>query len=213
MSERRIQLILVLVLALLAIDAWPAPRSVRVDGGNGWNQFSIGTSGCPGTTSGTSAANTLVQRMGFTFSGRANTAYLFSDYCQVADASTLTLANYIYFDEQDLAHLFSDNTGNAITGIRYSFLDQDLFNSPTGFQWGFYTFPGNVVVVALYGLESVTLDNTSYITPGVWSGTNGYSGEYFCFHNNVYIGTWTALTDANNACLHALGVLFVNGFE
>jgi hypothetical protein len=213
MSERRIQLILTLVLTLIATDAGAAQRGVRVDGGNGWTQYSIGTANCSTTTAGSTAADTLVHRLGFTFSGRENTAYLVSDYCQVADASTLTSANYTYFDEPDLAHLFSDNTGNAISGIRYSFLDDVLFGTPTGFQWGFYTFPGNVVVIALYGLQTVTLDSTSYITPGVWSGTNGYNGEYFCFQGGVYIGTWTALTDTNNACLHALGVVFVNGFE
>lgn len=208
-----IKLVLGLGLTLIAADAAAARRTVRVDGGNGWTQFSIGSAGCPGTTAGVTAANTLVQLLGLTFSGRADTAYLFNDYCQVAQVGTLTSANYIYFDEADLRRLFGTNPGNAITGIRYAFLDDNLFNSPTGFQWGFYTFPGNVVVAELYGLESVTLDNTSYISGSVWNGQNGYSGEYFCFQNNVYIGSWTALTDRNSACLHALGVLFVNGFE
>jgi hypothetical protein len=158
------------------------------------------------------AANTLVQRLGFTFSGRANTAYLVNDYCQVALAGTLTTANYFQPDERDLARLFGDNP-NAIAGIRYSILDNaDLF-SATGFQWGFYTFPTGVTVVGLYGFQTLTLDNTSYISGAVWNGQSGYSGQYFCFQNNAYIGSWIALTDRNSACLHALGVLFVSGFE
>jgi hypothetical protein len=212
MSERRIQLILILVLALLAIDAWAAPRSVRVDSGSDWTQFSIGTAGCPGTTAGSTAANTLVQRLGFTFSGRANTAYLVEDYCQVALAGTLTTTNYFQPDERDLARLFG-NDPNAIAGIRFSLLDQLNPSSATGFQWGFYTFPTGVTVVGLYGFESLALDNTSYISGAVWNGQTGYSGQYFCFQNGAYIGTWNALTDRNNACLHALGVLFINGFE
>src|SRR6185369_8725167 len=149
-----LKLTLGLGLVLIASDAAADRRGVRVDGGNGWTQFSIGTAGCPGTTAGPNVANTFVLRPGITFSGRGNTAYLFDDYCQVAQVGTLTSANYIYFDEPDLSRLFGTNPGNAITGIRYAFLDQHLFDSPTGFQWGFYTFPGNVVVVALYGLEA-----------------------------------------------------------
>jgi len=206
------KLILGFGLVLIATDVCAGRRSVRVDSDTSWTQFSIGTAGCPGTTAGATAANTLVQQLGFTFSGRANTAYLANDYCQVALPGTLTTTNYFQPDERDLASLFGDDP-NAVTGIRYSFLDQaDLF-SATGFQWGFYTFPTGVTVVALYGLESVTLDSTSYITPGVWSGTSGYLGQYFCFKGGAYIGSWSALTDTNNACLHALGVLFVNGFE
>ena len=208
------KLILGLGLTLIAADACADRRSIRVDSDTSWTQYAIGSANCPGTTAGATSANTLVQRLdlGFTFSGRANTAYLVNDYCQVALAGTLTTTNYFQPDERDLARLFSDDP-NAIAGIRYSLLDQaDLF-SATGFQWGFYTFPTGVTVVALYGLASVTLDSTSYINGGVWNGQNGYSGQYFCFQNGGYIGSWNALTDANNACLHALGVVFVNGFE
>jgi hypothetical protein len=208
----RFKLILVLGLALMATDASAGRRGVRVDSDTSWTQFAIGSAGCPGTTAGATAANTLVQRLGFTFSGRANTAYLVNDYCQVALAGTLTTANYFQPDERDLARLFGDNP-NAIAGIRYSILDNaDLF-SATGFQWGFYTFPTGVTVVGLYGLQTLTLDNTSSISSSVWNGQNGYSGQYFCFQNGAYIGSWNALTDTNNACLHALGVVFVNGFE
>jgi len=206
------KLFLVLGLALIATDAWPGPRSVRVDSPTNWTQFAIGSAGCPGTTAGAAAANTLVQRLGFTFSGRENTAYLVKDYCEVALAGTLTTTNYFQPDETDLAHLFG-NDPNAIAGIRFSLLDQSDLFSATGFQWGFYTFPTGVTVVALYGFESLALDSTSYISGSVWNGQNGYSGQYFCFQNGGYIGSWIALTDPNSACLHALGVVFVNGFE
>jgi hypothetical protein len=212
MSERRIQLILTLVLALIAADAVADRRTIRIDNSSDWTQFAIGSAGCPGTTAGATAANTLVQRLGFTFSGRANTAYLVNDYCQVALPGTLTTANYFQPDERDLARLFGDNP-NAIAGIRYSLLDNAALFSATGFQWGFYTFPTGVTVVGLYGLEAITLDNTSSISSSVWNGQNGYSGQYFCFQNGAYIGSWNTLTDINNACLHALGVVFVNGFE
>lgn len=208
----RFKLILGLGLTLIATDAVAGQRGVRVDSSSNWTLFAIGSAGCPGTTAGGAAANTLVQRLGFTFSGRANTAYLVKDYCEVALPGTLTTANYFQPDERDLARLFGDNP-NAIAGIRYSLLDNvDLF-SATGFQWGFYTFPTGVTVVGLYGLVGVTLDNTSSISSSVWNGQNGYSGQYFCFQNGGYIGSWIALTDRNSTCLHALGVLFVNGFE
>lgn len=215
--------VLAILFALVTANAEAGRRGLRVDGfGDSWTTYDgqntdppgIGTANCPGTTSGSTAADTLILNVGFTFSGLESTAYLVDDYCQVANAGTLTSTNYFYSDETGLATLFGDNSDNAITGIRYAFLDQDRFSSPTGFQWGFYTFPGNVTLVALYGLESVTLDNTSYISGGVWSGQNGYSGEYFCFKNGVFIGTWNGdLTDTSVPCLQAAGVVFINGFE
>ncbi len=204
--------ILALGAALIATDASAGGRSIRVDSDTSWTQHAIGSAGCPGSTAGATAANTLVQRLGFTFSGRANTAYLVNDYCQVALLGTLTTTNYFQPDERDLARLFGDDP-TAVFGIRYSFLDQSALSSATGFQWGYYTFQSGVTVVALYGLQTLTLDNTSYISGSVWNGQNGYSGQYFCFQNNVYIGSWLTLTDRNSVCLHALGVLFVSGFE
>ena len=213
----------VLVFVLIAADAEAGRRGVRVDGfGDTWATYDglngdppgIGSANCPGTTSGSTAADTLIQNLGFTFSGFASTAYLVDDYCQVANAGTLTSTNYTYSDETGLATLFGGNSDNAITGIRYAFLDQDRFSSPTGFQWGFYTFPGNFTLVGLYGLESVTLDNTSYISGELWNGQDGYSGEYFCFQNGIYIGAWNGdLTDTSVPCVQAAGVVFINGFE
>lgn len=227
MTSFGLKLSLILVLLLLATDAFAARRGVRVDGfGDTWTLYDggpgnppgIGSANCPGTTAGSGAANTLVNKLGFTFSGRESTAYLVDDYCQVANPGTLTSTGYTYPDEAGLASLFGTNPGNAITGIRYSFLDRPRFDfdtPATGFQWAFYTFPSGVTVAVLYGLQTVTLTNTSYISGSVWSGQNGYNGEYYCFRNNVYIGSWNGLlSDTGSACLRSISEkIFANGFD
>jgi hypothetical protein len=73
-------------------------------------------------------------------------------------------------------------------------------------------------VVGLYGLESATLDDTSYIKAGtlfVWKGSQGYDGQYFCFRANAYIGSWNGeLTDTGSTCLQAFSdSIFENGFD
>ena len=209
---------LVLMLGLAATDAWAGKRGVRVDSSSNWNLGAIGTSDCPGTV----ANSILVTSMGYTFSGRASTPtedYKTNDYCEVAVAGTLNSSTYFHFDETALATLFGDGVG--ITGIRYSFLDNDDPFSATGFQWAFYTFPSGATLVALYGLDGsvngIVPDATSYISSSVWDGTGGnYDGQYFCFQNNGYIGTWDGIDAAepNSACLNAArGIIFANGFE
>ena len=217
-ASRGFRIGLVLMLGLAAIDAWAGKRSVRVDSSTNWNLGTIGTSGCPGT-----AANSiLVTNMGFTFSGRASTPtenYKTNDYCEVAVAGTLNSSTYFHSDETALSTLFGDGVG--ITGIRYSFLDNADPFSASGFQWAFYTFPSGATLVALYGLDGsvngIVPDSTSYITPSVWDGTGGnYNGQYFCFQNNVYIGSWDGndAAEPNSACLNAArGIIFANGFE
>ena len=202
--------VLAAVLFCVALDASAARRGTRIDGfGGGWsNQLAMGSASCPGTTAGSSAADTLVQRLGFTFSGRENAVHTTFTYCQTADPGTLTQTGYTYPDEAALASLFG-NDPNAVSGIRYSFFDVDPFSgsSPTGFQWAFFTFPNGVTVAALYGFESDTLDATSYINgvASVWSGTDGYDGQYFCFRPNQYIGAWNGdLSDTGSPCLQAL---------
>ncbi|MEP6880444.1 MAG: hypothetical protein ABI866_00555 [Dokdonella sp.] len=223
MTSFGFKLSLILALLLLATDALAARRGLRVDGfGDTWALYEgangIGSANCPGTTAGSGAANTLISKLGFTFSGRASTAYLVDDYCQVANPGTLTSANYFYADEAGLSSLFGNNPGNAITGIRYAFFDRPRFDfdtPATGFQWAFYTFPSGVTVATLYGLQTVTLTNTSYISGSVWSGQNGYNGEYYCFRNNVYIGSWNGLlSDTGSACLRSISEkIFANGFD
>jgi hypothetical protein len=232
-SSARFKLAFVVVLALLAADAWADRRTIRVDGfdqfGNpqGWQTYLSGSSDCPGTTAGSAAADTLVHTLNSTFSGLQSTAYLIDDYCQVAQSGTMTTANFLYDDESSLTYLFGKDP-NAITGTRYSFLDQDRFSGnpavnpggtpPSGFQWGFYTFPSAVTVVGLYGLAGTTLNSSSYINTLsfiMWSGQYGYDGQYFCFRDGGYIGTWNGeLTDSSSACLKAIiDRRFSSGFE
>jgi hypothetical protein len=219
MSHQAFRCLLFAALASVTLEAHAARRAVRIDGFGDWDEFAIGTAGCPGTTAGGNAANTLIEKVGYTFSGRASTAFLVDDYCQVAQSTALTQTNYFYADEQGLASLFGDNPGGAITGIRYSMLDQPRFDfTATGFQWAFYSFPNGVTIAGLYGLESATLDDTSYIKAGavfVWKGSQGYGGQYFCFRSNAYMGSWNGeLTDTGSACLQAFSdTIFENGFD
>ena len=216
MSNRAFRYLLFAALASVALDAHALRRAVRIDGfADTWTvQLAMGSPDCPGTTAGATAADTLIQRLGFTFSGRENAAHTAFAYCQTANPGTLTQANYTYGDETDLAALFGSDP-NAIAGIRYAFFDDDPFGgTPTGFQWAFYTFPNGVTVATLYGFETQTLDATSYINgpATVWSGTDGYDGEYFCFRPNQYIGEWNGqLTDTASPCLQALQAPVANG--
>jgi hypothetical protein len=209
MSNRAFRYLVFAALAGVALDAHAARRAVRIDGfADTWTvQLTMGSPDCPGTTAGAAAADTLIQRLGFTFSGRENAAHTAFAYCQTANPGTLTQAGYTYGDESDLATLFGSDP-NAVSGIRYGFFDDDPFGgTPTGFQWAFYTFPNGVTVATLYGFETQTLDATSYISGpvAVWNGTDGYDGEYFCFRPNQYIGAWNGLlSDTASPCLQAL---------
>jgi len=198
-------------------DASAARRAIRIDGFGDWADFAIGTPGCPGTVAGSSAGNTLVERLTFTFSGRMDTAFLVDDYCQVASQGAIE--NFFYPDEESLGALMRLYPAGSVTAIRYSMLDQPRFDfTASGFQWTYYTFPTSITVVGLYGLESTTLDDLSYIRKGtsyVWKGSQGYDGQYFCFRVNTYLGPWNGdLSDTGSACLKALlGTVFSDGFE
>lgn len=212
------KLTLVLTLAGMASIATAGNRSIRVDGfGGDWTEFARGTAGCPGTTAGNAASNTQVTALGgLTFSGRANTAFLFDTYCQVPSSAALTSTNYFYSDEAALAKMFGDGTG--MSGMRYSFLDRGRFDfdvPPTGFQWAFFNFPTGMTIVGLYGLQTTVLDSTSYIGGAVWNGTGTiYDGRYFCFRGNIFLGTWNGLsTDTGSPCLKAADRIFRNGFD
>jgi len=201
---------------LLACAASAEKRSIRVDNSANWTTNSIGSGACTGTA----AASTLINTLTYTFSGRANTGtenYGTNDYCEVALTGTLNRNDYFHDDETGLRELFGKGVG--VTGIRYDFLDNSAIFSADGFQWAFYTFPSGVTLVTLYGLDgsinNIVPDATSYIKKGtttVWSGSNGYNGEYFCFQSNNYVGSWDGVS-GNNACLNALGVVFYAGFE
>jgi hypothetical protein len=210
----------------ICISAYAERRAIRIDGfGDTWTTFDgaagdppgIGSANCPGTTAGGLPENTLIQALGHSFSGRELASYLTDDYCQVALPTTLTTQGYTYLDEQGLASLFGDNPGNQISAIRYAMLDQPRFSSPgpSGFQWAFYSFPSGTTLVALYGLDNVVLNSLTNISDGVYAGGNSYSGQYFCFSGNTFIGTWDGdASEYASPCLKAaLGRIFADGFE
>lgn len=217
MLRKTFRYLLVAALVGATFDASAVRRSIRIDGFGDWAEFAIGSPGCPGTTAGPNAGNTLVDRLTFTFSGRMNTAFLVDDYCQVPDASAID--NFAYGDEEGLGTMLHLYPSGSVTGIRYSMLDQPRFDfTATGFQWTLYTFPTGVTVVGLYGLEATILDDASYIRKGtayVWKGSQGYDGQYFCFRVNTYLGPWNGdLSDSTSQCLKALrGTIFSDGFE
>ena len=214
MTRRLVLRGLVFVLcALLAMDAFAARRGVRIDFGSEWQTSeSIGSAGCPGTTGG----STLVTRDGFTFSGRDNNIHLTDAYCQRSTPDEWGASSFFGL-EPGLAALVGPNDDNAVQAIRYSFLDADRFDGPTGFQWIFYEFPNGVTLVGLYGLVDAVLDNTSYIDAGssfLWRGSDGYDGEYFCFHDGDFVGTWNGDPAVDpDACLAPLQEIFGDGFE
>lgn len=216
---------------LVAVAALAATRSIRVDDGGGWTAGSLGTAACPGTSS----QGRLVLSMGWTFSGQSDPQYLFNTnaYCQrsvpfnpQSPGAPYFSENSFFGDELALASFVGLNQDNAVSAIRYSYLDDDLFNNPDGFQWAFFSFPHDVTFVELYGLDGTPMtDAHSYIIgPGtiVWrGGTNGYDGEYFCFRRSApaqtlhqFVGTWDGVLPNNgNACLGLLDIQFTSGFE
>ena len=208
-----------LFFALLAhaLDADAARRGIRIDGFGSWDEFAIGSPGCPGTTPG---ETTLVWNS-FMFSGRDDDAHLFDTYCQEPAPGTLNSGDFSYPDETGLVELIGANPDDAITALRYSFLDRPRFDfkePATGFQWTFYFFPTGVTLVGLYGLDEVWLDHRSYISDGwtmIWDGTgNNYDGEYFCFDGDRFVGTWDGnLQGSDAACLNVLQRVFRDGFE
>lgn len=203
-----------LLLGMAATDADASRRALRIDFGGEWTTVEdLDSAQCAGA----SEADTLVALGEFVFSGREDAAYLVDAYCQVSVDDVFSGSSF--FDEPGLQFLIGDNADNAVTAIRYAYLDGDRFDDPApeGFQWGFYLFPDDLVVVGLYGLVDVPLTASSYITQAAtlrWSGVQGYDGEYFCVQAGAWLGTWSGtLDDAGSACLLALQRVFGNGFE
>lgn len=214
MTYRMIVRSLVLLLcAGVATDALGARRGVRIDFGSEWQaESSIGSAGCPGTTGG----STVLVRGGVTYSGRDDNAHLVDAYCQLSTPDEWGESSFFGL-EPGLAALVGPNDDNAVQAIRYSFLDAERFDGPTGFQWIFYDFPNGLTLVGLYGLIETALTDTSYILAGdtfLWRGTDGYDGEYFCFHDGAYVGIWEGeLGDDPAGCLAPLQQIFRDGFE
>ncbi len=206
---------LLLTLACPPVDAGGVRRSVRIDGFGAWDEFAIGSSSCAGTTVG----STLVEFNGFTFSGRDSLDHLVDTYCQIPPPGEFNSSTFTYPDEAGLRALIGDNANDAIRAVRYSFLDAPRFDfTATGFQWTFYHFPYDLVVVGLYGFEATELDHRSYISSNqgtIWDGgLDGYDSQYFCFEADRFIGTWDGnLDNLESICLASLQRVFLDGFE
>jgi hypothetical protein len=200
-------------LACLVGDAFAARRSIRVDTGSQWDNRVIGTPDCPGSTLG----STLLNRLGHTFSGRDQPIHLFNDYCQASVPGQWDENSFVFGGEDGLTTLVGPNDDDAVSALRYSYLDDDNLNA-IGFQWVFYSFPRGLTIVGLYGFEFFDLDASTYIRQGssvVWSAdVDGFDGEYFCFIGSEYRGTWNGeLTDSGSACLLLFNSVFLDGFE
>lgn len=180
-----------------------ARRSLRIAFEAWSDALSLGTSDCPGASGNVGQVNLLTNQ----FSGDQGTTFLVDAYCQASlpfdqDTGTFEYLNSEIFpaDEAGLANKIGANTNNAITGIRYTFLDCNRFaceTEPRGFQWAFYYFPGNITIVALYGLVGIPVNTGEHFifqpSLGVdhWNGQrDGFDDQYFCFDGNTFIGTW-----------------------
>ena len=216
----RIHALLTLLPALLlALPADASRRPIRVDGFGSWDLFDIPSADCPGTQ----ADSTLVQWNGYVFSGRNDAAHLFDTYCQKPVPGTLNEDNFNYPDETGLASLIGGNTNNAVTAIRYAMLDRDRFdfdNPASGFQWMFYRFEAgdtDTTIVALYGLEGIVLGSNTYIALGddrlFDAARDGYDGQYFCFANDIYLGTWDGSLATPSDCVTSAQRVFRGSFE
>lgn len=120
-------------------------------------------------------------------------------YCQTSKpyqqgASTDEYLNEGIFpaDEEDLAAMIGANTNNAVTAIRYTFVNDP--SSPTyGRQWTFYFFPDGLTVVALHGVldNQVTYEwifdheASAYVFQAQF---DFWDGGYFCFDGREYQG-------------------------
>jgi hypothetical protein len=210
------KLLAALALCALAADAFAARRGIRVDGfGDSWTLAEeFGTANCPGA----SGASLTMTRIGITFIGHHNTLYLTDTYCQNTRPGSFS-GDAMPLDEAGLAALIGDNDDDNVTAARYTYIDRALFSGDeVGFQWGFYHFAHNGVTIAtLYGLDGITLTNTTSIRKGgtiLWqAGSDGYDGEYFCFLNGNYLGEWSGVLGDGSACLVPFQSLFRNGFE
>jgi hypothetical protein len=214
---RHVLLLMLLAFPLLPLDADAQVRAIRVDGFGNWTTIEMPSANCPGTAAG----STLVVWNGYTFSGRDRTEHLTDTYCQIPVPDSLTEASYFYADETGLASLIGSNENNAVTAIRYSFLDSPRFDfDATGFQWMFVRFEAgdtDTTIVGLNGLGGVALDSTSYLSFGgirLWDGgTNGYAGQYFCFANDTFLGEWNGSTATPSACVASARRIFHGRFE
>ena len=179
------------------VDA--ARRGLRIDSGAWSDDVVIGSADCPGATqSGGVSWN------GIRFHGGPADIFNFEEYCQTVptfeegdDEFDYLNEAIIDFDEAELARKIGTNaTSPFITGIRYTFIDGDRFDPhAAGFQWVFYHFQNGITLVAFYSLGTLF---EGRMDPKISRGENtlwhwvddGFDGEYFCFDDSTYLGTW-----------------------
>ena len=223
MTRLSLKVLLCIALLLLSLETEAARRAIRIEF-NEWDEAqTIGSGDCPGSD----GHSTEVLWNGIRFSGAGSTVYLTEAYCQhsfnyegdeFGDWVNEDYFNQGFVNEPGMADLFGSNdTEPLITAIRYTYLDGDRDEPGTnGFQWAFYFFPGDITIVALYGLTGITLDNTSYIKKGgtsFWQGdVDGFDGEYFCFRNANYVGTWDGSSVGSEEGV-ACPLMLDDGFE
>lgn len=210
-----------LFLALLSVsllatdDAQAGRRSIRVDV-TAWDTAiaivpyeGAATEACPGSGVSASLVVEPLYQQGFVqwnsimFQMALTNGLVLTDfYCQhsrayepSADPAEYLNETVFAADEQGLASMVGANTDDAVSAIRYSFLQSDI-NGEFNRQWAFYFFPDDLTVVALYGVkpgETVYPFELIYDLippyPAIWSSTeDGFSGQYFCFEGRDYIG-------------------------
>jgi hypothetical protein len=230
---RRRQCFVAVGVLIAALDV-EAGRAIRVNFGDEWVEHALGTSQCFGSSTG----NPLVHRLGFTFSGHADPLFDFEvdAYCQRSVSYDPENPSNGYFsqsslfegDELVLRQMIGPNLDGNVSAIRYTYLGGDRFDSPTGFQWTFFDFSRQgVVLVGLYGLTGIPFTpGSSYIDDGgarLWDGWyDGYDGQYFCFEFDPNIGGWGyrpfgtwdgTLSAPTNPCLQEIATLFEDGME
>lgn len=212
-----VRLLCLLVLLVVAADV-DARRAVRVDAGSWSPPFNIPSAACPHAVAG----STLVGYAGHVFSGRDEPAHLTNVYCQLTEPEQFTSASFAQFadpGEVVLADMVGNNPDDRITAVRYAMLDNEFPLSAVGFQWVFYLFPSGGMIAALFGFEdpAFVLDASSYISQGhhrPWDGArDGYDGEFFCFQDDRFLGTWDGSLEDASPCQTIGYRLFRGDFE
>lgn len=229
MARTVIEAIVLLGLGLLvASPSEAARRSLRVDIGGWEERIDFGQPGCPGTVAVTPQNEDQTPAVlweGHVFMGGRYEPIDFKDPPDPyeSDCEPTVPGQFAGFtfppDESGLGSLVGDNADDAVSAIRYT-VYRGYFTS--AFQWIFYFFPRGITVVGFYGIDpELPLDGRTFIQGP--SGTvfsaegDSFAGDYFCFQDGVYLGTWGGdLADAGSECLARLAfrqVVFESGFE
>lgn len=209
------QLTLLVMILVVATEAQAGRRALRVDQG-AWNvpqpiSLGGGTGACPEAgfdidvpvfNPGPSIGYGWVDWMGFRFMTSGFDG-LDTFYCQTskqwtqgADPGEYLNEEIFPEDEADLAYAIGPNTDNAVTAVRYSFVD-DYPQVTYGRQWTFYFFANGTTIVALHGVQDnqstyeyiYDYDELAYVFR---AETDYWDGGYFCFQGKWYYGDCVA---------------------